>query len=114
MINHLDYAYLEPWLHKDMVYESQQVFADIRGKRRYGNYIRGKLDTIRDAGARVYAEIAYADALGAGPCVIIAQGSELNWDHVVLVETENGKIKRLDMTIIPAPSECRRSGDRPV
>lgn len=112
-INTLDVTHVEPWLHKDVVYESQQVFSEMRGRRRYVAYLRGKLQTIRKEGSLVRAEIAYTDACGVGPCVILSQGSEENWTHTVLFEMEGGKIKRLDMCLVPAPCECRRTGEQP-
>ena len=111
-INTLDVTHVEPWLHKDVMYASQQVFSEIRGKRRYVAYLRGKLQTIRKKGSLIRAEIAYSP-LGANPCVILAQWAEENWDHSVLFEMEDGKIKRIDMCIVPDPSECRRTGERP-
>ena len=113
-INTLDFSHLESWLHKDLIYTSQQVFADIRGKRRYSAYLRGKLETIRRAGSYVRAEVAHTNACGVGPCVIIAQGSEENWTHTLVIEKmQDGLIREMCMCLVPVPSECRRTGEQP-
>lgn len=113
-INTLDVTHLEPWLHKDMVYESQQVFGDIRGRRAYSRYLRGKLLAIRKKGSLIRAEIAHTNACGVGPCVILAQGSEDNWNHTLIIERmQDGKIKEMSMCLVPTPFECRRTGEQP-
>jgi hypothetical protein len=113
MVNRLDYKELEPWLHDDLIYESQWVFEEMRGKKRYARYIRGKLKTIRKMGIKTWAEIALTNAFGTGYCVILGQGSEEGWKATLLVQMLDGKIKRMDMCCVPSPHECRRTGEQP-
>ena len=114
MMNTLDFKHLEPWLAEDLTYSSQWVFEDMHGKEAYSLYIQGKLDTIRKAGMRVWAEIAYTDAFGAGPCVVLAQGTEDNLKSTMLITLCGDKISEMSMCAVPSPHECRRTGDLPI
>ena len=113
MLNTLDASHLEPWLDENVKYESQWVFDEIVGKEKYLKYIRGKLRTIHEKGPPVWAEIAYTNAFGAGPCVIIAQPEKDEWVATLLLEMNGDKISRMDMCFLPSPLECRRTGEAP-
>lgn len=114
MMNTLDFSHLETWLAEDICYESQWVFDVMCGKERFSDYIQKKLDAIRREGSRVWAEIAYTDVFGAGPCVILAQGNEDQWIATLLIQMKEEKISKMDMCFIPDPYQCRRTGERPV
>ncbi len=114
MMNTLDFSHLEPWLAENMSYGSQWVFEEMHGKQNYADYIQKKLQAIRKDGARVWAEIAYTDAFGAGPCVILAQGNETDLTATLLITLRDGKIESMHMCFVPDPRSCRRTGERPL
>ncbi len=110
MMNCLDSSHLEPWLVDDFRYASQWVFDEIGSKAEYLEYIRPKLETIRQAGAAPWAEIGW---LADRPCVVMAQGDRDNLLAVVLAEVASGKILRIDLCAVPAPQAARRTGEYP-
>ena len=113
MMNTLDVSHIEPLLSENFHYASQWVFDEIASKQAFIDYISPKLESIAKSGGRGYAEMAELKAYSGGPCVVMAQGSKDNLLATVLVEVENGKIKRLDMCQIPSPSATERSGEYP-
>jgi len=115
MMNNLDASHIEPFLAEDFIYESQAVFQALRSKTEFMEYITKKLDTIRRADARVYAEMGKIAAYGEiQPCVVTAQYDPDNLVAVVLATVEGEQLKRLDIcTVAPPPEEAERSGDRP-
>ena len=113
MLNTLDANCLEPFLADDFHYASQSVLAEIESKQEYLDYIRVKLEAIAKSGATVYAEMAELKTYPQGPCVVIAQGSRDNLGGTVLAEVADGKIRRLDMCMIPSPTDAVRSGEYP-
>ena len=114
MMNNLDVSYIAPWLAEDVTYSSQWVMEDMHGKEVYLNYIKGKLASIKGTGSRVWAEIAYTDAFGAGPCVVLSQGSQDNLTAILLLEIRDDKIISITMCAVPSPHECRRTGEIPL
>ena len=114
MMNTLDSLHLAPWLADDCQYTSQWVMENIDGKDVYLEYIRGKLNSIKRTGSRVWAEIAYTDAFGAGPCVVLSQDTRDNLTATLLVKMTDGKISQMTMCAIPSPQECRRTGELPA
>lgn len=114
MLHHLSVDYLEPLLAEDFHYASQKVFAEITSKEQYLDYMRGKLETIKRSGERVWAELGELQAWPGGLCLVIAQGDKDNLVATVLVEVERQKIKRCDMRIIPEPQSAKRTGEYPV
>ena len=69
---------------------------------------------IRSAGARVWAQIAYTNVLGSGPCVVLAQVASDNLGTTLLIDMGVSKIKRMDMCAVPTPGECRLTGEMPT
>ena len=118
MINTLDASHIEPLLADDFHYASQMVLDEITSKQAYLDYIRGKLETIGRSGSLAYAELAeiypsYGERY-SGPCLVIAQDSKDNLLATVFAVVEDGYIKRLDMRIIPSPSDAVRTGEYPT
>ena len=114
MINTLDATRIEPFLAEDFVYESQSAFEPLESKRSFMNYIKPKLETIRRANETVYAELGRVSAYGREqPCVVLAQNTPDNLIGLVLAKAEGGKLKRLDLCIVPPPQAARRSGEYP-
>ena len=114
MMNTLDASHIEPLLAFDFQYTSQWVFDTIASKKAFLDYIVPKLDTIAKSGNRAYAEMSEFNTFDRGPCVLMAQGDKEKLLATVLVQVENGEIKRLDMCIAPSPWNCPRSGDYPT
>ena len=113
MMHHLSADYLAPLLAEDFHYASQWVFEEIESKQQYLDYIRPKLEAIKESGNRVWAELAELQAYPGGPCLVISQGDKDNISATVLAEVEGNTIKRLDMCFVPSPDRARRSGEYP-
>ena len=113
MMNTLDASQLEPLLADDFHYASQWVFDEIESKPAYLEYIVPKLETIRESGATVWAEMGSLNREFPGPCVVMAQGEKDNLMAVVLAKVEDGKVKRLDLCGAPSPHSARRTGEYP-
>jgi hypothetical protein len=114
MMNSLSTSHIEPWLADDLKYTSQWVAEDIVGKENYLAYIGGKIQSIKRAGSRVWAEIAYTDALNAVPCVVLAQSTPDDLKATLLIEMNGSKIGSMCMCCVPAPQDCRRTGEVPT
>ena len=115
MMNTLSVEPLEPLLADDFTYESQYVFSALKSKQDFLDYIRPKLQIIREAGATVFAEMGVVLAYGKRqPCVVLAQDSPENLVGLVLAKVSDGKLSRLDLCIAPWPRSAARSGDYPA
>jgi hypothetical protein len=121
MINTLDERYLEPLLAEDFSYASQNVLSELSSRTEFLEYIRGKIATWRSHGTKLYAQMGtiradFAAILGIGgsPCVIVAQGTRVSQVATVLAKVDGDKLKRLDMCIVPSPSEAIGTGDYPT
>jgi hypothetical protein len=112
-------------------YASQWVFSEIGSADEYAAYIRGKLETIRSTGGRVYAEMATIPGGMHGtsegiprptaflfmdrtrPCVLVSQDDPEALDVLVLAEVADGSLKRMDMCFVPSPKSAVRLGEWP-
>ena len=112
----LDPAYLEALLAEDFVYESQNVLQPSESKQEFLEYIYPKLKTIREANAKVFAEMGTLSAYGRAnqTCVVMAQNYRENLTALVLVELAGHLIKRLDICITLSPKTAQRSGEYPI
>lgn len=114
MLNTLNSDYLEPLLADDFTYESQNVFQPLTSKGEFLDYIKAKLETIRNANATVFAEMGSIHLHGKEqPCVVLAQNDKTNLVGLVLAKTDGVKLKRLDLCIVPTPEMAARSGAYP-
>lgn len=115
MINTLNPDVLEPLLADDFTYESQTVIAALSSKRAYLDYIRPKLQTIKETGATVFAEMGMIVAYWEKqPCVVLAQYSRENLVGLVLARVSGDKLSRLDLCIVPPPQSAERTGEYPA
>src|SRR3989338_2104023 len=64
MMNTLDTSHIEPLLDEDFRYASQWMCGEIPSKQEFLDYMESMLDSVKQSGSRVYAEIAYANAWG--------------------------------------------------
>lgn len=114
-LNTLTAEPLEPLLAEDFTYESQNVFTAIKSKHEFLDYFRPKLQTIEDSDFPVYAELGTISAYGGlQPCVVVAQGSKEDLTCFVLAKVHDGKLKRLDLCIVPSPQSAERTGEYPA
>jgi hypothetical protein len=113
MMNTQDVSKLEALLADDFHYASQWVFTEIKSKQAYLDYIKPKLESVKQSGSMVWAEMAYLEQEISGPCVVMAQGQKDNLVSLVLAEVADGKISRLDMCGAPSPHSAKRSGRYP-
>ncbi len=114
MFNTLDESCLEPILHEDFRFSSQMVLEEISSKEAFIHYIRGKLQTIRNAKASVYAEMGTITFNKVPrPCVLLAQDSRDNLVGLAIAETSEGLLHRIDLCIVPSPKEAERTGNYP-
>lgn len=115
MWNTLSTEALESLLADDFTYESQWVFEALTSKQAFLDYIRSKIETVRQAKAKVYAEMGVVSAYGERqPCVVLAQNAKSNLVGLVLAEVKDNKLTRIDLCIVPAPQAAERSGEYPV
>jgi len=114
MMNSLDASILEPLLAENFRYASQWVLEEIDSKTEYLNYIVPKLEAIRESGSSVWAEMGWINREFSQPCVIMAQGDRDDLVAVVFAKVEEGKIKRLDLCCVPAPTSAHRTGRYPA
>lgn len=114
MMNTRDVTRIEPFLADDFVYDSQAVFQPLESKQAFMDYIKPKLGTIRHANATIFAELGRVTAYGREqPCVILAQNSPENLVGLVLANSEGGKLKRLNLYVVPPPQKAKRTGEYP-
>ena len=125
--NTLNPSLIEPYLADDVVYESQVVFNALVGREAVFAHLQGKMRTIKKTRYKsdVFAEIGYCGSQDGNkiqvlsvsdfrPCVLMAQGNPDEVIALVLLETEAGKIKRIDIcTEVPHPSTAMRTGEYP-
>jgi hypothetical protein len=110
MLNSLNAKDFAPLLADDFRYESFWVFAEIKSKQEYLQYITNKLRAMRASDKKVWAELGHCFW---GPCVVIAEDEEENLVATVVVEVEGEKIKRMDMCGVPSPYLATRTGEYP-
>ena len=122
--NNLDYKEIEVIASDNIVYESQNVFGALNGKKEVIDYLRGKFKNMKDSNNLVFAEIGILDSqkdsngellLSEGTlCLILSQGIKDNKVAVILVTTEDGKLARIDIcSVAPHWSEAMGTGEFP-
>ena len=104
--NTLDVSHIEYLLDDNVIYESQQVLAPLKGREAVLDYLRKKFVTLRNTpGSELFAELGFmgsqerayikaAFAREGQPCLILSQGKKERKLAVVLVEGLNGKIRK--------------------
>lgn len=113
MMNSCDSTNFEKLLADDLVSTSQAVLTDITSKTEFITYIRGKLQTIKQSNATVYAELGELNAYGHSECVVIAQGNKDNLVATAFITVKDNKVKQIDLCSVPPPSQAKRSGIYP-
>lgn len=114
MMNSCDSSNFEKLLADDLVSTSQAVLTDITSKAEFVTYIRGKLQTIKQSNATVYAELGELNAYGHSECVVIAQGNKDNLVATAFITVKDNKVKQIDLCSVPPPSQAKRSGIYPT
>ena len=113
MMHTLDSSEFESFLSEDFSYSSQKVLTDMNSKDEFIEYIRPKLETIRNSKSPVYAELGVCQAYGHTDCLIMAQGDKSNLLGVAYASVDEGKISSLSLCIVPTPDSAERSGIYP-
>ncbi|MDD3536506.1 MAG: hypothetical protein PHC50_10225 [Candidatus Cloacimonetes bacterium] len=108
--NTLNSEILQKIIAEDLLYTSQWVFDEMRGKQAFLDYLSVKFQTIKKAGSSVFAELAI---YRGQYCLVIAQGSKANLVATMLVKTDSGKITEIHMCLVPHFSECEQLGIYP-
>ena len=72
MLHTLDSSEFESFLSEDFSYSSQKVLTDMNSRDEFIEYIRPKLETIKNTKSPVYAELGICTAYGHTDCLIIA------------------------------------------
>lgn len=108
--NTLNHAFLAKQLAEDLLYTSQWVLDEMRGKEAYLDYLAKKFNSIRRSGIQVFAELAI---YSGKHCLVIAQGTKSDPVATMLVKTAGGKISEIHMCEVPHFSECDRLGIYP-
>ena len=77
-------------------YASQWVLDELENKEAIAEYLIGKMQTVRESGSQVHAELGKArSGFGAGrDCVIMAQDRKDKIMAVVLFEVNDNRIRR--------------------
>ena len=115
MLNTMSLESLVSLLADDFIYESQKVFRPLKSKQEFIEYIVPKLETIRNSGFTTFGEMGTVIAYGKRqPCVIMAQNDKSNLIALVLAKTHEGRLKRLDLCVVPPPQTAVRSGEYPT
>jgi hypothetical protein len=118
--NNLNVSFIENLLIDDFRYASQWVVEEMKGKDNYINFISTKFQKIRESidlkGDKIIAEVGYCNqGFPNKPCIVLTQisGNEKR-PTTLLIETDNGLIKRIDMCAIPAPETVNLTGLIPM
>lgn len=108
--NTLNAAFMEKILSDDLLYTSQWVLDEVRGKQAFLNYLHAKFQTIIKAGSPIFAELAIYQGQH---CLVIAQGTKANPVATMLVKADDGRISEIHMCEVPHFSECEQLGIYP-
>jgi len=112
--NRLDCSEFLKLLDKNVHYASQWVFEELESKVAISDYLIGKMETVKNTGSKVYAELGNTRSGFAGrDCVFMAQGKKEEIQAVVIFEIANNKITRYDLCI-PELLNVERTGVYPI
>lgn len=112
--NNLNIKHIEGFLSKNVIYENQNVLEPIQARENLINYLTQKFKTIKKSNNLVYAELGYLDAQKEKPCVILSQGKKENKGALVLIESADNLITRIDIcTVTPHWSKAIRTNEYP-
>jgi hypothetical protein len=113
MMNNLNSIEFESLLDDNFSYESQAVLTPIISKQEFIDFIRQKLEAMKVAKVKIFAELAQLSAYGQSDCVVVAQGEKDNLIATIFVSLTGNKITKIDMCLIPEPRNAIRSGIYP-
>jgi len=111
--NNLELGTFSDILVDDFHYESQMVIVPMTTKAAFLEYLVGKVETIRNAGADIVIEMGEVYAYnGLEACAILSNGGKRV--GLALATVDGEKLVRLDLCIVPAPSSAKGSGEVPT
>ena len=112
--NNLDYKKIETMASEDIVYESQDFFSALEGKKAVMNYLQPKFEKVKNSGHPVFAEIGFIKDQSRS-CIIMSQGTVENKISVVLIEAREEKLSRIDIcTVFPHWSQATGTNEYPI
>jgi len=124
--NNLDYTEIEEVSSDQIVYENQNIFFALKGKKQVTGYLERKFNSLKNEGNLFYAEIgvvkdqnntSFEDLMypEGTPCIIVSQGKKENKVALILIEAENEKLKRIDIcTVAPHWSQAAGTNEFPA
>ncbi|MGJ8760859.1 MAG: hypothetical protein ACSHXA_09955 [Polaribacter sp.] len=73
-----------------------------------------KFKVVKDSNNIVFTEVGCLDAEKENPCIILSQGSKENKGGLILIETKNSLVSRIDIcTVAPHWSSAIGTGEYP-
>lgn len=109
--NRLDCTAFLELLAEDSTYESQWVLEKLAGRKAIAHYLTSKMEMIKASEKNVRAELTTARCgYDSGrDCVVLKQDQNKENDAVMIIQVENGQIKRCDLCAPelfgPAPTD---------
>ena len=111
--NTLDCNHFLELLDENTHYASQWVLEELEGKDAIPKYFIQKMNTVKDTGANVYAELGTTRSRSSDcDCVLMSQGEKDEVQAVVLFGMNNYKIQRYDLCM-PELLNVERTGVYP-
>ncbi len=85
-------------LSDDVVYNSQFVLEEMKGKDSFQDYLRHKMKAVMKSGAKVKAEIGMTTRpFPNRDCVLLFQSNPTSPDAVIICEISCGKVTKIDL-----------------
>ena len=103
MLNRADPSVLAPLLAEAFRLTSQQVLEDLVGKHAFLDYMTGKFETMREAGALHRADLARSPGYGHEEAVLIWQGEAPDPLVTVYADVADGRLTALHLCSLPSP-----------
>ena len=93
-----DASLIEDYLAEDMHYASMWVFLEMTSKEEYMDYLTGKLQTLKDHGARIEFQIVQGRMHEKALLVTNDEASEGRYGFIAVFNKE-GKVEMLNITV---------------
>ncbi len=112
MVNTLDTSIFERRAREDVIWESQSVLGDLRGKETVLDYLNGKYETIRRTKAYPVAQLACNNPRNYEDCFVVEQLGSCKSTTFVKADGRD-QIMRIDVCFIPSPAQVIKTGRFP-
>jgi len=104
--NHLDTKFIKDLLADDFTYSSQKVFEGINCKNEYLNYLEIKFATIKNSKTNLVCRLAKYRSKHCLALYQVCKGRP-TITATLLIDSENGKIIRANMSMIPSINQIQ-------